>query len=136
MVTKEWRKSPKYSDQFKKKIVRQIIDDGYSPLEIVRLHDIGSSSVYRWLNKYEDEINGNFELKQSKGSMSSPQKNQKKESGKKPDQETNSSRIEELEEELRIEKLKREAYQQMIKIAEERFKISIKKKYGTKQSDK
>lgn len=135
-MTKEWRKRSKYSEQFKKRLVRQIIEDGYTPLEIVRRHDIGSSSIYRWLEKYEDEINGNFELNQAKGSMSSPQKDQKKESDKNPHKETNSSRIEELEEELRIERLKRKAYQQMIKIAEERFKISIKKKYGTKQSDK
>lgn len=132
-MTKKWRKLPKYSEQFKKKLVRQVIDDGYSPLEVARRHDIGDASIYRWLDKYEDEISGNFELNQVKGIMPSPSK---KEPSKKSNKETNSSRIEELEEELRIEKLKREAYQQMIKIAEERFKISIKKKYGTKPSDK
>jgi len=132
-VTKKWRKLPKYSEQFKKKIVRLVIEDGYSPVEAAKRHDIGNASIYRWLDKYGDEINGNFELNQVKEPMSSPRK---KESKKGPNQETNSSRIEELEEELRLERLKREAYQKMIKIAEERFKISIKKKYGTKQSGK
>lgn len=85
--------------------------------------------MYRWLDEFGDEIISNFELNQANKPMSSTPKNES-------NQENNSSRIEELEEELRLEKLKREAYQQMIKIAEERFKISIKKKFGTKQSNK
>ncbi len=128
-MTKSWRKSRVYSVEFKKKLVREVIDGGFSALEVARRHEIGKASIYRWLDKFGDEIIGNFELNKVKEQMSSPPKNES-------NNETNSSRIEELEEELRIEKLKREAYQQMIKIAEERFKISIKKKFGTKRSDK
>jgi len=133
MVTKTWKKRVNYSVQFKKKIIRQVIEDGYTPLEVSRRHDIGKTSIYRWLDKFGEEINDNFELNQVKEPMSSPTK---KEPNNEEQESTNTSRIEELEEELRIERLKRKAYQQMIKIAEERFKISIKKKYGTKQFNK
>jgi len=45
-------------------------------------------------------------------------------------------RLEALEEELRLERLRSTAYKQMIKEAEEYFNISIEKKSGSKQSKK
>ena len=128
-MTKKWKRLPRYSVKYKKRLVREVIDGGLSALEVARRYNISSASMYRWLDEFGDEIISNFELNQSNNPMSSTPKNES-------NQENNSSRIEELEEELRLEKLKREAYQQMIKIAEERFKISIKKKFGTKRSDK
>ena len=128
-MTKKWKRLPRYSVKYKKRLVREVIDGGLSALEVARRYNVSSASMYRWLDEFGDEIISNFELNQANKPMSSTPKNES-------NQENNSSRIEELEEELRLEKLKREAYQQMIKVAEERFKISIKKKFGTKRSDK
>ena len=83
--------------------------------------------------KVKNQSDRMVELNQFKESMSLPPEN---ESSNEEREKIYSSRVEELEEELRLEKLKREAYQQMIKIADERFKISIKKKFCTKQSNK
>ena len=44
-------------------------------------------------------------------------------------------RIRELSEALRVARLKSEAYNEMIKVTEERFKIPIRKKSNTKQSE-
>lgn len=132
-MTRHGLKFPRYSEKFKKKLVREVFEGEYSALEVARRHDIGHASIYRWMDKYGEEIFANFELNQFKESMSLPPEN---ESSNEEREKIYASRVEELEEELRLEKLKREAYQQMIKIAEERFKISIKKKFGTKQSNK
>jgi hypothetical protein len=44
------------------------------------------------------------------------------------------AKIKQLEDQLEYEKLRSEAYETMIQIAEKEFKLPIKKKFGAKQS--
>ena len=129
-MTKTGRKLPRYSESFKKLLVKKVVEGEASCLIISRQYGVSSMSLYRWLDRYGLEFSVNFDSKEEESKKNNVSTNQKK--GK----DWCTKRIEELEEEVRMEKLRRLAYEQLIKIAEERFEISIEKKYGTKQSRK
>lgn len=131
-MTKFGRKLPYYSEAFKKKLVKKVIAGEESCVIVARQHDVSTSSLYRWLDCYGLEFSVNFES----SIEIEPKQNRVDSKKNKKDKDWCSKRIEELEEQVRMEKLRRVAYEQMIKIAEERFEISIEKKYGTKQSKK
>jgi len=42
-------------------------------------------------------------------------------------------KVQDLEDQLKYERLRTDALDRLIKIAEDKFKIAIRKKYGTKQ---
>jgi len=46
------RKVRYFSDTFKRKIVKDIEQGLYTVLQVSRLHEVSSNSVYRWLYKY------------------------------------------------------------------------------------
>lgn len=82
-------------------------------------YGVSNQSIYRWLDG-----NNSF-------TSTAMGKNKEEVSDDKLKQ-----RLEALEEELRLERLRSRAYKQMIKEAEEYFNISIEKKSGSKQSKK
>jgi len=41
-----------YSDDFKKKVVSDFESGKYSALELVALHNVSESTVYRWIYKF------------------------------------------------------------------------------------
>jgi len=86
---------------------------------IAKRNKVSVESIRRWMARYEDEIMSIFEGNESEEQMS---KNVPKKE----------LRIVQLEQALRFSKLKNEAYERLIRIAEEEYKISIKKKGGTK----
>lgn len=135
MTTYYRRREPRYSEKFKRSIVKEAMSGDESLAIIARRHNIGLSSIYRWLNCYEEEflstlaINENESSNQMNSSPLSPDQDPVREESKET-----GLRIEELEEALRLAKLKIEAYEHLIELAEEEYKISIKKKYGTKRS--
>jgi transposase-like protein len=113
-----------YSDEFKKGVVDEVIKGGFSKEEARCKYGIkGNSAILNWIRKFE----GN----KSK-SMKSP-KNPVK-SGKSTEElEAENAR---LKQELDLEQLRNRALNVMIDIAENQFKIPIRKKPGAKQSKK
>lgn len=103
-------------------------------ITIANRYKISVRSIYRWLDCYEEKFISTLAESQEENQMSQspplpPDQDQ-------PESDNTDSRIEQLQEALRLAKLKNEAYERLIKIAEEEYKISIKKKRGTKQSKK
>ena len=114
-----------YSDEFKQKVLRAIIDDGLMPTEIVRRFGVKNESTVRnWINKYNQNL---LSLPEKQDNISDMQELSKEELEKK---------VKELEKLLSNEKMKSEAFNTMIKIAEKELKISIRKKSNTKQFKK
>lgn len=131
-MTKFRRKQPYFSVAFKKSVIKEMLEFGLSALHSAKRHGVSFRTIYTWLNKYESEITCNFEIDQPTYVM--PKKPDKK--SLPADPALLKARILELEKELRLEQLKRESYERMIKIAEQRFDITIEKKSGTKPSKK
>ena len=113
-----------YSDEFKKGVVDEVLRGVISKEEARWKYGIkGSSAILNWIRKFE----GN------KSQFMNAKKNPVK-SGKSAEElEAENAR---LKQELEIEQLRNRALNVMIDIAENQFKIPIRKKSGAKQSKK
>jgi transposase-like protein len=119
------RKINYYSDEFKKSVVDEVIKGVLNKEEARWKYGIkGSSAVLNWIRKFE--VGNKYITMKSK-------KNPIK-SGKSIEElEAENAR---LKQELDIEQLRNRALNVMIDIAENQFKIPIRKKPGAKQSKK
>ena len=108
---------------------------GVGATQIIRQIPISRSMLYRWIAKFA-EANG---LKESTDMSKNTAKGQPQStlqeglSGSTDDVNVLRARIEELEEQLRHEKMRAEAYNTMIDLAESTFKVPIRKKSGAKR---
>jgi transposase-like protein len=110
-----------YSDHFKRKVVNEILSGGESVEYYRRKYRIGGSmTLSRWIDKFASE-----EIP----SMSKKSKESEELASLKAE-------LAILKRELESERLRRQAYELMIEIAEEEFNIPIEKKFGVKQSKK
>ena len=109
--------SVSYSYEFKMRVIDLVLNGEESLTSASRRFGImGHSTIAKWIRKLE-ESNVDLILKKKKLPSSDYE-----------------ARIQELEKALAYEKLRSRAYEEMIKIAEDELKISIKKKPNTKQS--
>jgi len=85
----------------------------------------GVGTLYKWIRK--------FDLSQpSEAALKSNDIMQKERSKTSREQELE-DKLRELEKQLEYQKLKVRAYEKMVEIAERKFSISIRKKFGSKQ---
>lgn len=112
---------PYFSLGFKMMVIEQVLNGHLSKNEASRRYGIkGHSTITRWIRKLHPE----------------PSVQLLKKSNKNKEESSAEKRIKELEEALRVEKLRSLAYKTMIEIAEEKFQIPIEKKSDSKQSKK
>ena len=108
---------------------------GVGATQIIRQIPISRSMLYRWIAKFA-EANGLKEsTDMSKNTANGQPQSTLQEglSGSTDDVNVLRARIEELEEQLRHEKMRAEAYNTMIDLAESTFKVPIRKKSGAKR---
>jgi len=114
-----------YSDVYKHRIIQEVLRGTINKEEARRRYRIrGKSAILKWMRKfgYTSKVNS-IALKMKSKDL--PDDGQKLK-----------HRILELEKALEEAKLSSEFYSTMIDIAEKEFKISIRKKLFTKQSNK
>lgn len=113
-----------YTDEFKQKVVNEVLNGLISKDEARRRYGIkGKSAVLNWMRKFDVSKSVNMTAKRKLGK-----------SGKTVEElEAENQR---LKQELDIEQLRTRALNVMIDIAEDRFKIPIRKKSGARQSKK
>ena len=112
--------SQKYSDAFKKMVVQEYERGILNKDELQRKYGIGGNSrILTWCRKF--------------GKLHYPQKGQ---NTGRPMKDPQQQRIKELEKQLAEEKLKVEAYEKLIEIAEQQEGISILKKGVAKQLER
>ena len=115
------KKVNRYTDEFKMKVVYDYLHGDKSKEELRRAYGIGGgSAILGWIRKFEG-------VSPKKLIMSKDSKKTKEDLLKE---------IELLKKQLEYEKLKSVAFDTMIEIAEEEFKIPIRKKFGAKQLKK
>jgi transposase-like protein len=110
-----------YSDEFKRRVVEEVLNGSESLEHYSRKYRIGGSmTISRWIDKFAtSEI----------PSMATKRKDSEELTELKAE-------LALLKRELEDERLRRQAYQLMVKIAEEEFNIPIEKKFGVKQRKK
>jgi len=110
-----------YSDEFKKRVVEEVLNGSESLGYYSRKYRIGGSmTISRWIDKFATE-----EI--------SPMATKRKDSEELAELKVELAL---LRRELEDERLRRQSYQMMVKIAEEEFSIPIEKKFGVKRSKK
>ena len=110
-----------YSDQFKRRVVNEILLGDESLEYYRRKYRIGGSmTISRWIDKFASE-----EIP--------PMATKRKDSEELAELKAETAL---LRRELEDERLRREAYQLMVQIAEAEFNIPIEKKFGVKRLKK
>lgn len=112
-----------YSDDFKMQVVQEYLTGNYSQRELLKKYSIkGYSCISNWMLKFglkEKTINSPIHM--SKGN---------KKTAKELALE---QKVKELEKALEYERLRTLALDTMIDIAEDKLKVSIRKKSGARQ---
>ena len=123
------RKQVYYSDDMKRMIVSQVLSGELSMAGASRRYKIGGKmTVSRWISKF---ISSNplrvMEIPQDTEGLANMESANHEISRLKEE-------IKRLQDQLELEKLRVEAYETMIQIAEKEYHLPIRKKSGTKQS--
>ena len=120
------KKVNQFPDELKLRAVKEYLRTGISQEELKLKYGFrGNSTIYNWINK--------FDIPKPDNDFFSKQEVMSKEVRKSKSELEQEARIKKLESELAYERLRTEALSTMIDIAEDRFKIPIRKKSGTKQ---
>lgn len=117
-------KQLKYFDE----VIRLHYEEGYGQDRISRLLPIGHSTVSKWIAIFAKEEGKIF----GTNDMRKPQKNT---SSQVTNDEVSKlqTRVKELEAQLLRAEIRAEAYDELINVAEAKFRIPIRKKAGAKQ---
>ncbi len=116
------------SGHVKSRIVARILDEGLSLRKAVIMYKINRRTITKWVN--ESQVNGLVDDVQHVKKKVVDLRMNNKQTKANEDKSLKS-----LKDALQREKLKNEALLEMIKIAEQNFKIKIRKKAGAKQSE-
>ena len=117
-------KQLKYFDE----VIRLHYEEGYGEDRISQLLPIGHTTVSRWIAifaKEKGKISGTNDMRKPQKNTSSQVTND--------DVAKLQERVKELEAQLLRAEIKAEAYDEMINVAEAKFRIPIRKKAGAKQ---
>lgn len=132
-IKDEFRIRPSYSQTFKRRVVKEILIGKYTKQESSVLYRVNFKSIDRWLNNLGQSVildEGIETITLKKYNILS-KKNKITESDQIRELR---KQIKQLEKEKSDAELKAKLYDKMIDIAEEQFKIPIRKKYVTRQS--
>jgi transposase-like protein len=110
-----------FSEDFKKKRVKELEKNVASVSDICKTFQVSRTSVYRWVYKYS--IMAKKQVKQVVEAKSDTRKIQLLE-----------QKVKELERLVGQKQILIEFHQKMIEIAEERYHVDIKKKFGSQLS--
>lgn len=116
------RRNRYFSDSFKRKIVHEIENNLTSVGLVTKEYGISRTSVYKWVYTYSLLYKKGFKQ------VVEPMSDSKKIAQLK-------AQIKELEQLLGRKQIEIEFKEKMIELAEEKYGVDIKKKYGSKQSD-
>ena len=117
-------KQLKYFDE----VIRLHYEEGYGEDRISKLLPIGHTTASRWIAifaKEKGKISGTNDMRKPQKNTSSQVAND--------DVAKLQARVKELEAQLLRAEIKAEAYDEMINVAEAKFRIPIRKKAGAKQ---
>jgi len=115
------KKLRKYSEEFKKELVKEFESGKHSVLELERLYSIRNGLIYRWIYKYSTFNEKGYRVVENKSS-----------SGKKVRQLE--QKIKDLEAALGRKQITIDYLETMIEVAKEELNVDIKKNYSTQPS--
>lgn len=128
--TKQVKSKNRYSNEFKRKVAQEYLSGRFSYAIGAEEYGLKDKSVIRefvkWYRRNNELSVANTDILMTK----------KKHASTDPIQLATEKRVKELEEQLRLSKLKVELLETMIDIAEDQLNIDIRKKSGSQQLKK
>ena len=117
-----------YNDSEKLRLLEDFRNSGVNMGQFQKFHGLGHCTISRWMTKFglSNQKSNSAVVK-----MSKPRK--KTTSSEDMSRRILEARIQQLEQELKTEKLRALAYKTMIEVAEEELGVDISKKAGAKQ---
>ena len=115
------RKQRKYSEEFKRSIVKDFESGRFSVPQLERLHKVGNKMIYRWIYKYSTFNDKSVRIVEMKESSSAKLKDLEQ-------------KVKELERAVGQKQLYIDYMEKMMEIAKDDLGIDIKKNYDTPQS--
>jgi len=124
------RKNVYYSQEMKLKVIEEVISGKINMNQANRKYNIkGKCTVSNWISNFMSQNNADININQP-----DMVRRQSEDEDPKGEIARLREKVKQLEDQLEYEKLRSEAYETMIRIAEQEFKLPIKKKFGAKQS--
>ena len=115
------KKHRKFSEEFKRNLVREFEKGMFSVVQLEKLHGIGNTIIYKWIYKYSTFNEKGFRVVEMKQSSIEKLKELER-------------KVKELEQIVGQKQIKIDYLEKMIDIAKDDLKIDIKKNYNTPQS--
>ena len=115
------RKKSKYSEDFKRELVKLFEGGKFSVLQLDKLYGVSFNLIYKWIYHYSTINEKGYRVVEMKQSSTSKLKSLEQ-------------KVKQLEQLLGQKQIQIEFLQKMIETAEQELKIDIKKKSSTPQS--
>ena len=117
------RKMRKYSEEFKRELVKLFEQGKYSVCQLERLYGVTNNTIYRWIYKYSTFNEKGYRIIEMKKSQTNKVKELE-------------DRIKELERLLGRKQIEIDYLETMMEVAKEELDIDIKKNFSTQRSEK
>jgi transposase len=118
------KKQNHYSEAFKWRVVQEVLSGRFSKEEARKVYGIKSNcAILYWMRQFSG-----IDDYRSGGGPTLEQSSMKE----MKELDKNAQRIQDLEDELRRERIRADLWQKMIELAEEQLNIDIRKKFGAK----
>jgi transposase-like protein len=115
------QKRRRYTEEYKRSIVKDFESGKYSVLQLERLHSIRHSLIYKWIYKYSTFNDKSFQVVEMKESNTSKIKELEK-------------KVKELERAVGQKQLYIDYMEKMMELAKDELGVDIKKNFDTPQS--
>jgi len=118
---KQIQKRRRFTEEFKRQIVKDFESGKYSVLDLKQLHKIHQQLIYNWIYKYSTVNNKGYRIVEMKESSQAKLKSLE-------------SKVKQLEQIIGQKQIKIDYLEKMIELAEEELNLSIKKNSSTPPS--
>jgi transposase len=125
--------------QYLSKVLHLYFEEGMGYRSISEILPVSFASVGNWIRTFAIEYKSKTEIMEAISNLDKSSREQsgkatdKSNSGSSKDTTSLESELANLKEELKYQRLRADAYDEMINVAEEQFNIKIRKKTGAKQ---
>lgn len=115
------KKSRKYSEEFKRSIVKDFESGNFSVKQLEKLHGIANPTIYSWIYRFSNFNEKSYRVIEMKDSSADKLK-------------ALEEKIKSLEQAVGQKQIKIDYLEKMIDIAKDDLEIDIKKNYNTRRS--
>ena len=120
-------------DNYYQKAVDMYYKEGLSSRHIAKIIPVSKTTVMRWIANFAEENPHKAPIMNKRSPKSEPQVAQEPQKELPEDVKELQAEVARLKKELRHEKMRADAYDMMIDLAEDAFKIPIRKKSGAER---